>query len=79
LDSSHGTVYRETSRAPPRAAIAKEIPIINLSKISSKNLEDRRSIALKIQAGAEKTGVFYIENHGVEEGMIENAKAAAMK
>lgn len=79
LDSSHGTVYREISSAPPRAATAEEIPIIDLSKISSPNLEDRKAIALKIKAAAENTGFFYIKNHGIEEGAIETAKASAMK
>jgi hypothetical protein len=79
LDSSHGTVYREISSAPPRAATAEEIPIIDLLKINSKNLEDRKSIALKIKAAAENTGFFYIENHGIEEGVTENAKASAVK
>lgn len=79
LDSSHGKVYREISSAPPRAATAEEIPIIDLSEISSKNLEDRRSIALKIKAAAENTGFFYIENHGVDEGVIENAKTSVME
>jgi hypothetical protein len=79
LDSSHGTVYREISSAPPRTATAEEIPIIDLSNISSKNLEDRKSIALKIKGAAESTGFFYIQNHGVEEGVIENAKQSAMK
>jgi non-haem dioxygenase in morphine synthesis N-terminal len=79
LDSSHGTVYREISSAPPRAATAEEIPIIDLFKISSTNIEDRKSIALKIKAAAENTGFFYIENHGVEEEVIENAKASAME
>jgi hypothetical protein len=79
LDSSQGPVYREISSAPPRAATAKEIPIIDLSNINSKNLEDRKSIALEIKAAAENTGFFYIENHGVDEGVIENAKQSAMK
>jgi len=79
LDSSHGTVYREISSAPPRAATAEEIPIIDLSKISSKSLEDRMIIALKIKAAAENTGFFYIENHGIDEGVIQNAKSSAME
>ena len=79
LDSSHGTVYREISSAAPRAATVEEIPIIDLSKISSKNFEDRKSIALKIKAAAENTGFFYIENHGIDEEVIEKAKASAME
>lgn len=79
LNSAHGNVYRDISTAPPRAATAEEIPIIDLSKINSKNLEDRKSIALKIKAAAENTGFFYVENHGIEEEIIENAKASAMK
>ena len=79
LDSSHGTVYREISSAAPRAATAEEIPIIDLSKISSKNLEDRKNIALKIKAAAENTGFFYIENHGIDEGVIAKAKASAVE
>jgi isopenicillin N synthase-like dioxygenase len=72
-------LYTEISSAPPRAATAEEIPIIDLSKLSSKNLEDRKGIALKIKAAAENTGFFYIENHGIEEEIIENAKESAMK
>lgn len=79
LDSSHGTVHREISSAPPRAATFEEIPIIDLSKISSRRIEDRKIIALKIKAAAENTGFFYIENHGVDEEVIANARGAAMK
>ena len=79
LDSSHGTVYREVSSAPPRAATAEEIPIIDLSLISSESLDDRKSIALKIKTAAENTGFFYIHNHGIEEKVIEGAKSSAMK
>lgn len=79
LDSSHGTVYREISSAAPRAATAEEIPIIDLSRIGSEDLHDRKNIASKIKAAAENTGFFYIENHGVDEGIIANAKSAAMR
>jgi hypothetical protein len=79
LDSSHGKVYREISDAPPRTATSEEIPVIDLSKITSQTLEDRISIALKIKVAAEQSGFFYITNHGVEEVVIENAKAAAIK
>ena len=79
LDSSHGKVYREISDAPPRAATAEEIPIIDLSRIQSRTLEDRMNIALQIKSAAENSGFFYIENHGVNDDVIEKAKAAAMK
>jgi isopenicillin N synthase-like dioxygenase len=55
------------SSAPPRAATAKEIPIIDLSKMSSGNIEDRRDIAMKIKAAAENTGFFYTKSHGIDE------------
>ena len=79
LDSSHGKVYREISDAAPRAATAEEIPVIDLAKIQSKTLEDRMNIAFQIKSAAENSGFFYIKNHGVEEDVIENAKAAAIK
>jgi hypothetical protein len=77
LDKSHGKVYRE-SDAPPRIATSEEIPVIDLSKITSQKLKDRLSIALKIKVAAEQSGFFYITNHGVEEVVIENAEAAAI-
>lgn len=79
LDSAKGPVYREISTAAPRAATAEEIPVIDLTNLSSENVEDRKAIALKIKEAAEKTGFFYIKNHGVEEQVIENAKSAAIK
>lgn len=79
LDSSHGNVYREISSAAPRAATAAEIPIIDLSNVASSKFEDRMSIASKIKAAAENTGFFYIQNHGVDEEVIDNAKAAVIK
>ncbi|RDW74819.1 hypothetical protein BP6252_05961 [Coleophoma cylindrospora] len=79
LDSSNGQAYREISTAAPRAATAEEIPVIDISKITSPELEDRMSIALQIKSAAENSGFFYIKNHGVEEQTISNAKAAAIK
>lgn len=79
LDSAHGNVYREISSAPPRVATSEEIPVIDLSDMSSEDVEARLSIASKIKAAAEHIGFFYIKNHGVDEKVIENAKAAALK
>ncbi|KAE8450170.1 hypothetical protein EG329_006951 [Mollisiaceae sp. DMI_Dod_QoI] len=74
LRTAYGPVFRDVLNSPPRDCTAEEIPIIDLSPLYSKRLEDRRTLAKEIQAAAVNTGFFYIKNHGIEEQTIADAK-----
>lgn len=74
LRTAYGPVYRTVLNSPPRDCTEAEIPIIDLAKISSEHIEDRRAIASKVRAASVNTGFFYIKNHGIDEETIANAK-----
>lgn len=74
LRTAYGPVFRDVLNTPPRDCTAEEIPIIDLSPLSSEELEDRQALAKEIRAAAVNTGFFYIKNHGIEEQTIADAK-----
>lgn len=71
-----GPEFRRVSTAPPRTPTENEIPIIDLASIDD-SPEARASIAAKIKIAAENTGFFYIQNHGIEEDLIQRALSQA--
>ncbi|KUJ20057.1 Clavaminate synthase-like protein [Mollisia scopiformis] len=74
LRTAYGPVYRDVLNTPPRDCTAAEIPIIDLSRLYSEKLEDRKALATDIRAAAINTGFFYIKNHGIEKQTIADAK-----
>ncbi|ESK84794.1 2og-fe oxygenase [Moniliophthora roreri MCA 2997] len=50
----------------------KSIPIINLEKLRSRNLEDRKALADQVRNACMNVGFFYVKNHGVPEVNISN-------
>ncbi|KAK6597288.1 2OG-Fe(II)oxygenase superfamily protein, partial [Botrytis cinerea] len=78
LRTAYGPVYRDVLNTPPRPCTDTEIPIIDLSNISSPNLSDRQALAAEIRAAAVGTGFFYVKNHGIEEVVIKKAKEQAL-
>ncbi|PKX96252.1 isopenicillin N synthase family dioxygenase [Aspergillus novofumigatus IBT 16806] len=55
----------------------KTIPIIDLSKLHSSNVEERRELAREIDQACTKVGFFYIKNHGISEELIKKTYEAA--
>lgn len=77
LRTAYGPVYRDVLASPPREARNDEIPLIDIGRIYSDDLEDRKSLAREIKHAAENTGFFYIKNHGIPESAIDGALEAS--
>ncbi|EXJ88750.1 hypothetical protein A1O1_05682 [Capronia coronata CBS 617.96] len=76
LRSGFGPVYRQVSTAAPRECRPDEIPIIDIGTIRD-GPEARQKLAVEIKKAAEEVGFFYISNHGIDQGIIDNAQKAA--
>ena len=74
LRTAYGVTYRDVLNKPPRDCTADEIPVIDLSTLSSGKLGDRLALASEIKAASVNTGFFYVKNHGIPQRTIENAK-----
>lgn len=74
LQTGYGPVYRDVLQTEPRDATDNEIPVIDLSNISSQSLEDRKAIANAVRSAGVNTGFFYIRNHGIDQQIIDRAR-----
>jgi hypothetical protein len=74
LRTAYGPVFRDVLTTPPRDCTPDEIPILDLTRLYSDNLEDRKDLAAELRATAVNTGFFYIKNHGIKDETISNAK-----
>jgi len=54
-----------------------EIPVIDISHLSSDQIEERRAVAAKMGAACRGPGFFFITGHGVAPGTVAAAFAAA--
>jgi isopenicillin N synthase-like dioxygenase len=79
LRTAYGPVYRDVLPYPPRDCTASEIPIIDLTPLSSSSLAERKALAAEIRSAAVGTGFFYVKNHGIAAETIENARQQALK
>lgn len=70
LMASHGNVFRDVLKTPPRDCDVSEIPIIDLATLSGSE-EERIALADAFRAAAENNGFFYIKNHGIPEAKIQ--------
>lgn len=78
LSSGNGPVYRTVLRSPPRDATPSEIPIIDISDISSPSLARRKAVAREIHRAATNNGFFYIRNHGIPTAVTDAAHDACL-
>lgn len=78
LRTAYGPVYRTILNTPPRDCTAAEIPIIDISRLYSNDIEDRKSLATEIYTAATGSGFFYIKNHGIPDKVIADAKKQAL-
>lgn len=74
LRTAYGPVFRDVLNTPPRACTAAEIPTLDLTRLYSSHLEDRKALAAEIRDAGVNTGFFYIKNHGIPEETIAKAK-----
>ncbi|EOD46990.1 putative 2og-fe oxygenase superfamily protein [Neofusicoccum parvum UCRNP2] len=74
LRTALGPVYRTVLNKPPRDCTNEEIPIIDLSRLFSDSLEDRKDLAKEVYAAAVANGFFYIKNHGIPDETIAAAR-----
>lgn len=74
LRTPYGSVFRDILNTPPRECTPEEIPVIDLTRLYSDNIEDRKALSKEIRATSVNTGFFYIKNHGIEEEKIANAR-----
>ncbi|GAA5956697.1 hypothetical protein JCM3765_005707 [Sporobolomyces pararoseus] len=50
-----------------------QLPVIDLSRLSSPDFEDRKALAEEIQRASIDIGFFYISNHGIPQQVIDEA------
>lgn len=58
---------------------AKHIPTIDLQDSISGNHECRAAVAWEIHKAARECGFFYVENHGIDQSLIDNAFTEAKR
>ena len=71
-----GPEFRRVSTAPARPPRDDEIPLIDLTGLDG-DLEARKRIAEHVRNAAENTGFFYVQNHGIDYELIEDALSQA--
>ncbi|KAL9019973.1 MAG: hypothetical protein Q9185_002763 [Variospora sp. 1 TL-2023] len=78
LASGNGPVTRTVLRTPLRDALPSEIPVIDISRIFSSSLDERKAVARQIHDAASKIGFFYVNNHGIPLDQINSAHVASL-
>lgn len=56
-----------------------ELPKIDMRRLFSDNLADRKELAAEVGAACRDVGFFYAVNHGVDEGMLNDTFEALKK
>ncbi|GAA5909743.1 hypothetical protein JCM5296_005779 [Sporobolomyces johnsonii] len=59
------------------AKVFAALPVIDLSRLTSPDLDERKALAAEVQEAAISTGFFYISNHGVPQQVIDEAFSQA--
>jgi isopenicillin N synthase-like dioxygenase len=71
----NGQVFSYNSNT---ASTLEHIPIIDVSRIHSDDIRDRKAVAEEVQEASKNIGFFYMVNHGIDpqysEGAFEQAK-----
>lgn len=57
----------------------ERIPIIDVSRMYSDNIEDRKAVAEEVREASENIGFFYMVNHGIEARYGEECFAQAKR
>ncbi|CAH0020625.1 unnamed protein product [Clonostachys rhizophaga] len=72
LATPNGPEYRRVSTKPPRLPEEDEMPVIDLGALNG-DFAARKELASQFRTAAEKTGFFYVRNHGIPEDLIQSA------
>ncbi|KAF2793242.1 naringenin,2-oxoglutarate 3-dioxygenase [Melanomma pulvis-pyrius CBS 109.77] len=78
LRAGHESVHRRVSTTPPRDCRPDEIPLIDINGIYNDAVA-RKKMAAIVKHAVERSGFFYVKNHGIDEEVIENARQATIK
>lgn len=78
LQTPYGLEHRRVSTKLPRDCRPDEIPIIDINGISD-SAAMRLKVATEVKSAAENSGFFYIQNHGIDEDIIDNALQASKR
>lgn len=76
LLTPNGAEIRRASTAPARPARDDKIPLIDLTSLDG-DLDARKRIAQHVRNAAQNTGFFYVQNHGIDHELIEDALTQA--
>lgn len=75
--SEHITVQGEV--AEEEQGSFSSIPVIDISRIYSSNLDDRKALAEEIRHAAHVVGFFYASHHGIDDKFIDGVNAQAKR
>jgi hypothetical protein len=78
LQTAYGPRQCEVSTKAPRECTREEIPIVDISGIDG-DLEARQKIADEVRKASETSGFFYLQNHGIDDDIIQNACQQALR
>jgi hypothetical protein len=76
LLTPNGAEIRRASTAPARSPWDDKIPLIDLTSLDG-DLDARKRIAQHVRNAAQNTGFFYVQNHGIDHELIEDALTQA--
>lgn len=62
-------------KAAKKHTAFKELPIVDISSLSSDDLSKRKEVADKLEKAASEVGFLYISGHGIPKNIIERMKA----
>jgi isopenicillin N synthase-like dioxygenase len=54
-----------------------DIPVIDFAPAFSKDLDERKRLAVRIHDACVRVGFFYVKNHAVDDSVMENVFGAA--
>lgn len=61
------------------ATTLERIPIIDVARMYSDHIEDRKAVAEEVREASKNIGFFYMVNHGIDAKYCENAFAQAKR
>ena len=62
---------REILRGSKAIDTFSSIPLVDISRIFSDSVEDRRAVAQEISSVCQKVGFLYIKGHGIDQALID--------
>jgi hypothetical protein len=72
---NHLDNQREVVRGERAVETFSTIPLVDLSRIFSEDVDDRKAAAQEISGVCKRVGFMYIKNHGIDQSLIEEVFA----